>query len=430
MAPVTSRSLRRLWLPWIGTVMVLCVLPALLHLYFTTSSQHAAMTEKALLLGRTIEQIIGQRPLTWEFETHRLEYLIAFQGKQPYEAIRIQDSTGAVIAGNEVPSAGPLLVTRIPLHDGMQTVGTLEIERSLIPILPQLAGTALISLLLGGLIYVVTIRVPLREVTALTNQLSRERDAETLRRQRAEEQLERARKLEAIATMASGMAHFINNMLTPITMFGGILRTKAAAGSRDREMLDRICQAAERATAMVASVLAFGRTSSLQREPIRVEALVGAVIDLVRYRLPARISLNVYNTGDCGWISVDAAQAGSALHNLLNNAVDALGDGSGTVTVSLSIESLSDTAAAGTLGLAPDRYACIRIADNGPGMPPLVANRAFEPFFTTKDVGKGTGLGLYTTHEIVRAQGGAVTLDTQEGKGTTVSIYLPSTTPP
>lgn len=423
----TQAPLRRVWLIWMSVIAMQCMLPLVMHLTFLIINQYRAMEDKSTLLARHAEQIIGQRPSTWEFEEHRLSYLLSFAGTHPYEGVHIANAAGTVISEHGKPGPAPRLRTEIPLRDGADAVGFLVIQRSMLSFVPQLGATVVISLLLAAIVYMGAVSVPLRTVTALTNRLRSERDTEVLRRHEVEEQLQRARKLEAIATMASGMAHFLNNMLTPITLFGDALRTKFPDGTREREMLEHICEGAGRASALVSSVLAFGRTQKLKVETVRVQVLLASVVGLIRHQLPAGITLDIAPEGHDGWLNIDIAQTEAALHNILKNSVDAMRDGGGTLSITVTAQTIAESAEQLAL---PGEYWVIRIADNGPGMPPEVAERAFEPFFTTKAIGKGSGLGLYTTHETVRGQGGVMTLETHQGEGTTVTICLPVGSPP
>ena len=426
LEPARHRSLRHIWLPWAGVIGLLVVLPFSMHLSFSTFGQKIGMADKSRMLAQHVEQLIGARPDTWRFEVHRLEFLLALGGQGPYEANVIRTAEGEIVAEAGDAGPGPRLTVTTPLYDGAWVVGEVRIERGLIFMVPQLGVTIAISLFLGWIVYIVALRTPLRAVTVLTDHLSTQRDAEAARRRRAEEQLQQARKLEAIATLASGMAHSLNNMLTPITMLGEVLRAKAQPGSRDREMLDRICESAGRAAGLVGSVLAFGRSGRMDIRPVRIEEILDGAEKLFRPLLPGEIHLEIVDRGRVEWVLADPNQTEAALLNAMGNARDVLRGTGGTLTLTLDAEEVSPEGPGDALGLGSGVYAVIRVTDDGPGMSPEVAQRAFEPFFSTKEMGKGTGLGLFTAFGILRSQGGTVVLDSREGEGTTVSFYLPA----
>ena len=237
-------------------------------------------------------------------------------------------------------------------------------------------------------------------------------------RKRAEEELTRMQKVEALGTLVAGVAHDFNNLLT--AMVGGIELAKAQPD--ETRWLDLAQEAADRATRLVQQLLQFSRRSSPELQEIDPAALVERTTALVRETFDRRIDVRLELPTVWGVIAGDEGQLQQVVMNLLVNARDAVleradqegADYTPSVRVALREDDLHGR-----------RAVCIEVQDNGPGMTAAVRARAFDPFFTTKPVGQGTGLGLATVAGITERHGGEVTIDSAVGAGTTVAIRLP-----
>ncbi|HVK74530.1 MAG TPA: ATP-binding protein [Kofleriaceae bacterium] len=239
-------------------------------------------------------------------------------------------------------------------------------------------------------------------------------------RRRLEDELRQSQKMEAVGRLAGGVAHEFNNMLTAIIGHAELMRRTGP----DADGLDHILAAAKRAASLTKQLLAFARRQALKPAELGVNALVESVERLLTRVIGEDILLATRLTADPGVVHVDAAQLEQVLMNLAINARDAMTDG-GTLTVGTD-----DVRVDAELRGFPDHvpvgsYVRIAVADNGPGMTAEVRARAFDPFFTTKAVGIGSGLGLPTVYGFARQSGGYVALDSEPGRGTTVSLYLP-----
>ncbi len=254
----------------------------------------------------------------------------------------------------------------------------------------------------------------IRDVTARVR-------AET-ERARLEDQLRHAQKMESLGTLAGGIAHDFNNLLAVILGSVELARTEVAPTEPVAERLDAIRVASSRATELVKQILAFSRQQPTLRSVTRVESVVEEAARLLRATLPAGIQIVLEVAGDVPLVFVDPTQIHQVLMNLGTNAWHAIGPATGNVTLRLDAVALETPPAA---GLAPGRYARMQVVDNGEGMDASTLARIFEPFFTTKGVGKGTGLGLAVAHGIVAGHGGAITVESERGRGTTFSVYLP-----
>ena len=238
--------------------------------------------------------------------------------------------------------------------------------------------------------------------------------------------LRQAEKMEALGTLAGGVAHELNNLLQPVIMMTELTLSQLPEQSPHHAQLQRVVDAGGKAAEIVQRILAFGRVDEASQDPLDISSVVRDAVAFVRTILPTSITLHVDILDHAGTVRGDRTQLTQVLINLATNARDAIGANVGGVWISLSrVEGQvkAHTRMAGTLGAGP--YAVVKIRDNGSGMDEATLRRIFEPFFTTKGVGKGTGLGLSVTHGIVTGHGGAIDVDTAPSRGTTFSIYLP-----
>ena len=237
--------------------------------------------------------------------------------------------------------------------------------------------------------------------------------------------LRQAEKMESLGTLAGGVAHEINNLLQPIIMMTELVLSETPDGGPTRDRLQSVVDAGIRASDVVKRILMFGRVDEAAHHPIEIKTLLSEATSFVRRILPSSITLNTEIEENITIVG-DPTQLTQVVLNLASNARDAIGDGNGSVTISLSRVELDghiNETNAGTL--VRGMYALIKVRDTGSGMDEQTKRRMFEPFFTTKDVGKGTGLGLSVTHGIVTGHGGAMKVESAPGEGTTFWIYLP-----
>jgi signal transduction histidine kinase/ActR/RegA family two-component response regulator len=248
--------------------------------------------------------------------------------------------------------------------------------------------------------------------------------AEAAEREAAEAQLRQVQKMEAVGQLTGGIAHDFNNMLAVVV--GGIdLALRRLNGPRREVMmhLNNAMEGATRAAALTRRLLSFARSEPLLPERVDPAELIRGMSDLLDRTLGERIRIDVELSSGAWPTYVDPHQLENAIVNLAVNARDAM-DGEGQMRISAE----NVTLAANQVGdVRAGEYVKISVADTGCGMAPDVLERAFEPFFTTKPVGKGTGLGLSQIFGFAHESGGEVGIESELGKGTTVSIYLPRT---
>jgi PAS domain S-box-containing protein len=250
-------------------------------------------------------------------------------------------------------------------------------------------------------------------------------DADITEKRRIETQLLRNQRLESIGTLAGGIAHDLNNVLTPILVSLSMLSEEETDPSK-REDLAVLETAARRGAAMVGQLLSFARGEPQgPHKRVEVGAIAGEVLKMVRETFPKDISA-VFQKGESPWaIQGDATQIHQLLTNLCVNARDAMPNG-GVLTVALEGVVVDDLYAGMSAETPSGRYLRLRVEDTGSGMAPEVRDRIFEPFFTTKPSGSGTGLGLSTCHAIARNHGGFILVTSERGKGSRFDVYLPA----
>jgi signal transduction histidine kinase/ActR/RegA family two-component response regulator len=248
--------------------------------------------------------------------------------------------------------------------------------------------------------------------------------AEAAEREAAEAQLRQVQKMEAVGQLTGGIAHDFNNMLAVVV--GGIdLALRRLNGPRREVMmhLNNAMEGATRAAALTRRLLSFARSEPLLPERVEPNELIHGMTDLLDRTLGERIHIDIDVAADAWPAYVDPHQLENAIVNLAVNARDAM-DGEGNMRI--ATENVTMTASQVGDIRAGD-YVKISVTDTGCGMPPDVLERAFEPFFTTKPVGKGTGLGLSQIFGFAHESGGEVGIESEVGRGTMVSIYLPRT---
>lgn len=234
----------------------------------------------------------------------------------------------------------------------------------------------------------------------------------------AEEALHQSQKMETIGQLTGGVAHDFNNLLTPIVGALDVLRRRLD-DERAQRLTAGALQAADRARTLVQRLLAFSRRQHLQPRAIDIRQLTESISDLVSRSLGPRIRFALNVPEGLPPAHVDPNQLELALLNLAVNARDAMEDG-GDLTITARVH---DHAPPGRTGAGP--YICIAVTDTGSGMDAETLKRAVEPFYTTKGVGRGTGLGLSSVQGLAVQSGGAFTLDSEPGKGTTATLWLP-----
>ena len=238
-----------------------------------------------------------------------------------------------------------------------------------------------------------------------------------------EAQFLRSQRMESIGGLAGGIAHDLNNALTPILMASQFLKLTCTDPQTAR-VLDTIHESARRGAGMVKQILTFARGSEGENVHIQPKHLVGEMVEIARNTFSKAIQIRTQVSPDTWPLTGNPTRLHQILLNLCVNARDAMPDG-GTLTLTAGNIQLDEAGVAISPEAKPGRYVVLTVADTGTGMPPEVRERIFEPFFTTKAPDRGTGLGLSTVNGIVKSHDGFLTVDSEVGRGTTFSVYLP-----
>jgi PAS domain S-box-containing protein len=260
---------------------------------------------------------------------------------------------------------------------------------------------------------------PSSQLQGLIFDISKQKEEERERRD-LQEQLQQSQKMEAIGTLAGGVAHDINNMLAAIMGLAGILRDSFETDSIHTQDVDDILAACRRGHDLTQNLLGFARRGKVRKMRLSLNTAVEEVVELLQRTISPRIEVKQELAESLGKVEGDPAQLNHVLVNLALNAADAM-QGRGTLTFATRNVILD----ASVPDVKPGRYVSVQVTDTGTGMDEKTLEHAFDPFFTTKAPGEGTGLGLSMVYGTVQNHGGRVFIESEPGKGTTVTIQLP-----
>jgi PAS domain S-box-containing protein len=243
-------------------------------------------------------------------------------------------------------------------------------------------------------------------------------------RQDLESQLEQIRKLESVGQLAGGVAHDMNNMLTPVLGYSELLRDHLGEDNPLQKSVDEIIHAAQRARDLVLQLLAFARKQTIEMKPLNLNRVITGFEKMLRRTLRENVVIELRPAPSLGIILGDAGQIEQVLLNLLFNAQDAMPDG-GALLIETAMVELDWEYVRTHEGVAPGPYVMMAVSDSGSGMDAETIQKIFDPFFTTKEQGKGTGLGLATVYGIIKQHGGHIDVQSEPGKGSTFRVYFP-----
>ncbi len=247
-----------------------------------------------------------------------------------------------------------------------------------------------------------------------------------IERARLEKQMLHAQKMDAIGTLASGMAHDFNNILCAILGYTQLALFDNGVKGRTRDNLQAVLNSATRAQELIKRILTFSRPTDPQRHPLKLSTVVNDALKLLHATLPSSIQITFALNTDKDVVVADATEMHQVIMNLGTNAGHAMRSGGGRLSYEMSVLDL-DEPQASALSVKPGAYVYLVVRDTGHGMSREVLERIFEPFFTTKGPGRGTGLGLTLVQKIIARSGGGVRAESASGAGTAFHIYLPQT---
>ncbi len=259
--------------------------------------------------------------------------------------------------------------------------------------------------------------VMIRDIT------TRKKTEETLKER--ERQLRQSQKLEAIGTLAGGIAHDFNNILSAVMGFTELSLYEVEKGSDLESNLMEVYSAGKRATDLVRHILTFARQTEDEFKPVKVSLIAKEALKLLRSTIPTSVEIR-QNMRSESLVMADPTRIHQILMNLCTNAAQAMEENGGRLEVSLLDEIIDGSASGPASHVEPGEYLKIVVSDTGRGIPEKHIPLIFEPYFTTKDIGEGTGLGLAVVHGIVKGCRGDIVVESEMGKGTTFSVYLPA----
>jgi len=269
--------------------------------------------------------------------------------------------------------------------------------------------------------------LPLPAVRLAGDVVANALEREFLERDRARlaMRLERSRRMQMVGSLASGIAHNFNNIISAILGYSEMVEPQLTRGTKPAQHVDEIRRAAERGRDLIDSILTFGRQRDARPRPVQVRALFEEAASLLGASLPSGAELVIEDVAADVAVSGEPAPLQQVILNLCTNAAQAMPHG-GSIRVTAEQKEATTFLTVSHGELPPGRYVCLAVIDNGPGFDQTVARRLFEPFFTTRLA--GTGLGLATVHEIVRDHDGAMNVQSTPGQGSRFEVWLPEAT--
>lgn len=267
----------------------------------------------------------------------------------------------------------------------------------------------------------------LRQLTLLVEGMLRpiQHKRAEMREKHLEEELRHAQKMEAIGTFAGGIAHDFNNILGAITTCSEIALEDVPKSDPVHEDLKHVLKAAQRGKNLIARILAFSRRSDPTSQPVQLKMILSECLALLKTFIPPSIEVTLDIRTKSALVLADPTQIHQVIMNLCINAEQAMRGQKGNLHLSLNAVDLSESEVKAFPGLKPGRYARISVSDTGRGMDEKVMQRIFDPFFSTRKKSGGTGLGLSMSHGIVKRHGGAFSVESTPGKGSTFHVLLP-----
>jgi len=388
--------------------------------YFAISYQYmtGSLDTQAEIAARTTERLVMANPDTWQFEEIRLQELLQRHHDEDIPELRsVVDSHGDVVVRMTDSPSNPLITRRCDIYDAGDIVGHVEISRSLRPLLIRTALICAVSFLVGSCIFLVLRIIPLRAIRA-----------EQLRAQKLEIQNRQLQKAESLSLMAGAIAHHFNNQLQTVMGNLELILMDLPAGSAATENLTEAINASRRAAEVSGLMLTYLGQTSGEDELLDLSATCHLSLSMLGAVIPSKVIVESELPSPGPTIRANTNQMHQVLANLMNNALESIGDNPGTIK--LTIRTVSPGAIPASYRFPIDwqpqsvPYACMEVTDTGRGIADREIEKIFDPFFTTKFTGRGLGLPVIVG--IVRGYNGVVSVESEPGRGTAFRVYLPT----
>lgn len=423
------------------------LLAGMLLAYASYVAIYNAYTMRRLQREMALHAMVIEQAI-WTLQPENAEgYLGLAAARDNYEKIVVHGLPGGqsrTVEGPELTGLNRILeraglfpravVTADIAHDG-EVIGQLAGHHRDMNLYVHFYVLVLFSL--AGLVFYLFLRTvwSKQEIEAQVQERTRELRAEIEERKKAEqarrameEQLRQVQKMEALGTLAGGIAHDFNNILAVILGFSEVAADEIPVDSKARGALVEIQQAARRAAELVKQILAFSRRGDRAYGPVRIQAVIGDTLKMLKGMLPSTIEIAVDLDERCGAVMADATEIHQIVMNLCTNAYHAMWEQGGILSLELKQAELGPEETARYADLPPGSYAQLAVTDTGHGIAPEKMPRIFDPYFTTKETGQGTGLGLATVHALVHGYGGAITAESLPGQGSAFTVLIPLAT--
>ena len=251
-----------------------------------------------------------------------------------------------------------------------------------------------------------------------------ERMIEEENRKKLNEQMYQRQKLESLGTLAGGVAHDFNNILTSITGYAGLAKKNVPEENKAFKHIEQILKASTRAKEIVNQILTFSRESELSREDVSLIEIADEVVEMLESSMPENIEIDKKYNATNPVVNINRTQLSQIIINLLTNSIYAINTPKGKITITVLDEVVEKNRITAYGNIPAGNYIRLSVEDNGGGIPENDKSRIFEPFFTTKPIDQGSGLGLSVVHGIVSTCGGLITVDSQKGVGTSFNVYF------
>ncbi len=401
--------------PFLGRHLEITALPraggGIIHVVHDISERKQAMVELTLAAER-LQGILGRAPFGVFIVNEQLRVEFANPSMIAISGYPLEQFVGALVGG----------------FPGWTEIGMARHVQGAIQGVPFRFGPAEFHCPSGQLVIGQFTGIPIeesgqRKVVVFVEDVTSLASAEE-ERLRLNSLLLQAQKMQSIGTLASGIAHDFNNILLAVIGLTDAAAEQLPADHMARPELEAVIGAAERGSGLVQQLLAFGRKQELRMHPVDLRLLVEETRVMLVHVFPKKIAIEIRGADNPCPVIADPVQIGQVLMNLAVNARDAMPDG-GNLSIETGLVDLVDSDPAHP-GIAPGKYALLKVSDSGTGMSPKVCARIFDPFFTTKEPGQGTGLGLATAYGIVSQHGGAMRVQSEQGAGATFFVYLPA----